>query len=85
MQNKMTVLPIYLGLFLTFVGLGFYFGLQLYEICRSMIDNDVYPETARQWVYYLGIWFIVLGAFAVVVATLWLLVQRLRKRGELIV
>jgi len=59
---------IIIGLIISFLGLGCYFGVLLYE--RFKVGWDVSSMTAEQWVFDAAIWLCCIGAFVVLVGIL---------------
>ena len=79
MENKTFIRSILLGIVVSSVGFGCYFGIQLDNWVRGILQYS--PSLPfQQWVYYISLWFIVLGAFMVVAAALWIAVKGLYMR-----
>ena len=79
MENSTLKRAILLGIVVSSIGLGCYFGLELNDWVRGILQYE-YSLTFRQWVYYVSLWFIVLGAFMVVATALWIAVKGLYRR-----
>ena len=79
MENRTVVRAVFLGILLLSVGLGCYFGVQLDIWVRGILEYRR-PLLFVQWVLYLGLWFIVLGAFTVTATAVLMAVKGLYRR-----
>jgi predicted histidine transporter YuiF (NhaC family) len=73
-ERRPVVWGITSGLVISFLGLGSYFGLLLYE--RFKVGWDIAGMSAEQWVVDVAIWLCVLGAFVTLIGILWFLIRR---------
>ena len=65
------------GLAISFLGLGSYFGVALYE--RLKVGYDSAHMSIEQWVVDVSIWLCCVGAFVVLAGIIWLVMRRRSK------
>ena len=79
MEDRTVVRAVFLGILLLSIGLGCHFGIQLDHWVRNVLYYG-HSLTFEVWMYYIGLWFIVLGAFTVTATAVWMAVKGLYRR-----